>query len=67
MVNILPLITRLSRKEIMTVRFIEKDGTSCTVRCELNNGAVNRYTITVWDLEKKAYRNIPKARVVGYY
>lgn len=67
MVNVLPLIARLSRGEIMTVRFIKKDGTERTMRCQLGEGAVNRYTIAVWDLDKEAFRNIPKSRVVGYY
>lgn len=67
MVNVLPLITRLSQKEIMNVRVMHKDGTIHTVLCQLKDGAVDRYTFTVWDIETKSYRKIPKARVVGYY
>lgn len=32
----------------------------------MRNGKINPYTITVWDLDKNEYRNIPKSKIVWY-
>lgn len=64
--NVLPLIRLLVDNKTVTVSFLREDKTVTTLRCALRNGQVNRYTITVWDIDKRAYRDIPKAQIVSY-
>ena len=66
MTNFLAFSRAIHMRPEVTVNFLTKDGTSRTVRCTMRNGKINPYTITVWDLDKNEYRNIPKSKIVWY-
>lgn len=66
MINYTGFAKALHMRHEVTVNFLRKDGTTLTVRCALRDGGVNHYNITVWDLEKNIYRNIPKSKIVWY-
>ena len=64
--NHMPLVRRLVARDMVTVRFRKADGTFRTMRCALRDGQMDRHNITVWDLDKDQYRNIPKSRIISY-
>ena len=66
MVNYLSFTRALHMRPEVTVSYLMKCGNARTVRCALRNGKVNPYTVTVWDLEKNEYRNIPKAKIIWF-
>lgn len=58
------LIEKLEAKQPVTVQFRKADGTIRTMECVLKDGKVSPKVITVWDLAKDAYRNIPRSRIM---
>lgn len=60
------LITNLSRRNIVRVEFVKRDGTNRTMYCVFGDkGKVDRSVVTVFDIDKMEYRNIPKARLLS--
>jgi hypothetical protein len=59
------LIQQLESKLTVTVQFRKADGSIRTMECVLKDGKVSPKVITVWDLAKDAYRNIPRSRIMS--
>jgi hypothetical protein len=59
------LIQQLESKQPVTVQFRKADGSIRTMECVLKDGKVSPKVITVWDLAKDAYRNIPRSRIMS--
>jgi hypothetical protein len=59
------LIQQLESKQPVTVQFRKADGSIRTMECVLKDGKVSPKVITVWDLAKDAYRNIPRSRIMA--
>lgn len=66
MTNYLAFTKALHMRPEVTVSYMTKDGNARTIRCALRKGKVNPYTVTVWDLDKNEYCNIPKSKIVWY-